>query len=289
MTQVFISHSAKDNWIARQVAEQLNSHGIQSFVADKDIDAGDSIGNVLQDVLSDSNAVIFLITPASLHSQWLYTELGAATALDKLIIPVVYGVNFSDIPSPLARYQVVEIDRLDRVIQFLKSRGHKKGKPKAEKQETEKKEPRIFMSYAHEDREWLNKIRIHLKVLQHEGLQFEIWDDTRIRPGSSWKDEIGRALNSSSIGIVIVSTDFLASDFVVSNELPELLLKARDGGLVILPLIVRPCRYTRHKSLSLLQAVNDPEEPLVALEDYKQEEILVKLADVVEDRITQGS
>ena len=289
MNKVFISHSAEDIWVAQQVAEKLRLQGIQTFIAEKDIQAGGSFDDVIQDTLAKSDAVIFLVTPGSLKSSWLFTEVGAARALGKAIIPVIYGVNLADVPTPLAMYQFVQLEELDRVTGYLKDLGQGATQPRPEKKNSEPKRPQIFLSYAHEDREWLNKVRINLKVLQHEGLKFEIWDDSRIRPGSSWKEEIEQALKSASIGILIVSTDFLASNFVVSNELPELLLKARDDGLVILPLIVRPCRYTRHKTLSLLQAVNDPEKPLVALEDYMQEEILVKLADAVEERITHRS
>lgn len=290
MKKVFISYSSQDSWVARQVADELKTHEIETFIAEKDIEAGESIDEPVKNALNDADAVIFLVTPASVKSSWLFIELGGATALRKRIIPVVYGVSFNELPDLFARYQSIELNDLDRLIQNLKVQGEeKKLVPKSRTPIPEKKQPRIFMSYAHEDREWLNKIRIHLKVLQHEGLRFEIWDDTRIRPGSSWKKEIEEALAASSIGILIVSTDFLASDFVVSNELPELLIKARDDGLVILPLIVRPCRYTKHKSLSSLQSVNDPEKSLVSLENYKQEEILVKLADAVEERITHIS
>jgi hypothetical protein len=48
---------------------------------------------------------------------------------------------------------------------------------------------------------------------------------------------------------------------------------------------LKPSRYTRHKELSEFQAVNDPDKPLIKLEDAEQEEILVKLTGMIEDNL----
>ena len=50
----------------------------------------------------------------------------------------------------------------------------------------------------------------------------KLWDDSQIRPGKKWKEEIGRALESAKVALMLVSDAFLASDFVVSKELPPL-------------------------------------------------------------------
>lgn len=143
----------------------------------------------------------------------------------------------------------------------------------------------IFISYSHQDKEWLKKVTTNLKVLQIHNLsdKFEVWDDTKIKSGDRWKVEIKDALAKSGIAILIVSTDFLASDFIKSEELPDILKNAQEQGTKILPLIIRPCLFTSIPSLSVFQAINDPNVPLTSCSQTEQEEILVELAKTVND------
>ena len=281
--KIHITYAVEDLYLAESLRDEFTSYDVEvvSIANSGLMDWRESTEP--KHAMADADAVLFLVTNSSVNSPWLFLDLGAAEALGKPIIPLIHKLSFADVPAPLSRYQFIQLDQVRMVVEHLDEHIQRSIRYLEERESNSA--PKIFVSYAHEDKEWLSQIKTHLKVLQHEGIQLEVWDDTRIRPGSSWKEEIETALAASVIGIVIISTDFLASDFVVSNELPELLLKARDEGLTILPLIVRPCRYTKHRSLSKIQAVNDPSKPLISLEEYEREEILVSLADAVEDRI----
>ena len=140
---------------------------------------------------------------------------------------------------------------------------------------------KIVISYSHADAEWLKKVQTNLKVLIFNDHEFDLWDDTRIKTGDKWKIEIEKALNVAGIAILIISTDFLASDFVRSNELPMILKNAEENGTKILPLIVRPCRFTKDKHLSVFQSVNDPNKPLSTLSESDKEIQLVNLTEDV--------
>ena len=137
---------------------------------------------------------------------------------------------------------------------------------------------RIFVSYSHADADWLKRLQVHLKPLERTGA-IEWWDDTRILPGMAWRDEIEKALNAAAIGVLLVSADFLASDFIANHELPPLLAAAQDKGLTILSLIVGPSQFQNTPELSRFQAVNDPAQPLIGLPKAEQETVLLKLAD----------
>ena len=65
--------------------------------------------------------------------------------------------------------------------------------------------------------------------------------------------------------VLLVSADFLASDFIADNELPPLLVAAENEGVIILPVIVSPCLFTNVPALARFQAVNLPSKPLSAL------------------------
>ena len=145
------------------------------------------------------------------------------------------------------------------------------------------------MSYSHKDKEWLKRVETHLRVLTNLGVAVDWWDDTKIKAGMKWRAEIEKALSAAKVAILLVSTDFLASDFIRANELPPLLKAAENEGATILPLILKPCLFTEAVGLSVFKAVNEPERALSKLSDSKQDEILVALAkrvkELVEERV----
>lgn len=136
---------------------------------------------------------------------------------------------------------------------------------------------RIFISYSHHDAAWLQRLHVHLKPLVRKNA-IDIWDDTRIRPGMDWRREINQALSNTTMAVLLVSADFLASDFVIDNELPVLLDGAAQRGTRILSAIVSPCLYLHNPGLARYQSVNPPNRPLASMSAHEAEEVLVKLA-----------
>lgn len=145
-------------------------------------------------------------------------------------------------------------------------------------------QPTAFLSYSHKDQETLERLSIHLRPLERLGL-IDPWSDKRIRAGDLWRKEIERALSNAAIAVLLISADFLASDFVVKNELPPLLSNAKQKGTRILPVILTPCRFSRDDSLSQYQAVNDPKKPLLLMEHIEQEVVWDKVAQEIEREI----
>jgi nucleoside 2-deoxyribosyltransferase len=143
------------------------------------------------------------------------------------------------------------------------------------------KRPNVFISYSHSDAEYLDRLLVHLKPLEKEGL-IDLWVDTRLRAGDRWRKEIEKALQRSTVAILLVSADFLASDFITDNELPPLLRNAEERGTRVIPLIVKPCQFTRDKSLRHFQSINDPKRALVLLPGGQQELIFDQVATEVE-------
>ena len=151
---------------------------------------------------------------------------------------------------------------------------------------TQKKRKTIFISYSHEDKDHLKRLHVHLKPLQKHKL-VEIWDDTKIRTGQKWQEQIQIALSRAAIAILIISADFLASDFIVDNELPPILKKAELEGTRVVPIILKPCRFSREKHLSQFQALNPPDKPLLSMSEIKQEEMWDRLSQVIETEISR--
>jgi hypothetical protein len=122
---------------------------------------------------------------------------------------------------------------------------------------------KVFISYSHVDKDYLARLQQYLKPHVREGT-IPLWVDTQLKAGDEWYQEIEQALLAARVAILLVSVDFLASDFIAEEELPRLLAAAKEQGVVILPVILTPCLFRRTK-LSQFQAINDPTRPLSLL------------------------
>jgi len=138
----------------------------------------------------------------------------------------------------------------------------------------EKKRSKVFISYSHSDNSFLTEIKKHFKPFLK---QIDFWDDTKIQPGQKWKEEIRKAIIETKIAILLVSADFLASDFISTDELPPLLKAAEEEGAVILIIILRPCLFEEFDDLNQFQAMNPPSQPVIKMDSTEREELYVNL------------
>ena len=133
---------------------------------------------------------------------------------------------------------------------------------------------KVFVSYSHLDEEYLKDIKRHFKpFLKH----IDFWDDSKIQPGKKWKEEIRTAISETKIAILLVSTDFLGSEFIATDELPPLLRAAEEEGAVILILILKPCLFEEFSDLNQFQAMNPPSRPISKMDINEREELYVNL------------
>jgi hypothetical protein len=139
----------------------------------------------------------------------------------------------------------------------------------------------VFVSYSHRDQQWLDRLQVHLRPLVRRG-DLALWADTQLDPGDRWRASIREAIDHAAASVLLVSADFLASDFVVSDELPPLLRRAERAGTRIIPVIVAPCRLASYPELACFQAVNPPSAPLNKMRDAEAEDVFVRVAEVVD-------
>lgn len=122
----------------------------------------------------------------------------------------------------------------------------------------------VFISYSRKDVRWLKMLKTHLKPFERQGV-IKRWDDTEIRPGQIWKEEIEKAIRSAKVVVLLVSPEFLASDFISDNELPPLLSAAENEGATILSVVVKPCSFIQAGNISKYQAINSPDKTLAEM------------------------
>ncbi|HZF12924.1 MAG TPA: TIR domain-containing protein, partial [Thermoanaerobaculia bacterium] len=135
------------------------------------------------------------------------------------------------------------------------------------------------MSYSHRDEDWKDLLVQHLRVLEAQGA-LTVWDDRRIAAGEGWRAEIEAALHQAAVAVLLISADFLASAFIRGTEVPRLLERRQAEGLVVVPLIVRPCAWREVTWLKEIQCRPRDGVPLAREKDrvHQVEEALAALA-----------
>jgi len=146
----------------------------------------------------------------------------------------------------------------------------------------------VFISYSHADRRWLDRLLQHLRPLIREG-HIQVFSDQNIEPGTVWRVQIQAALDSTRVAILLISPAFLASDFIVDQELPPLLAGAASKGTTIIPVIVASSLFEMTPSLSRFQAANPPSRPLSSMRASEVDKVLANLARAVYQIISQGN
>jgi predicted AAA+ superfamily ATPase len=150
-----------------------------------------------------------------------------------------------------------------------------------------KKKPKVFICYSHEDDEWRELLYLHLKVLDYQEVLFT-WDDQKIIAGQYWSQEIEDNMNTADIAVLLISKDFLTSDFIMKREIPFLLERRKNDGINIFPLLVRYCYWERIPWLKKLQIRPQDSLPLSDGDQNKQDlicvQIVKEIAKVLEDK-----
>jgi hypothetical protein len=119
---------------------------------------------------------------------------------------------------------------------------------------------KLFISYSHKDKKWLDRFRKMLSPLEQKKTM-SIWADNEIEPGNEWKREIEKALSSAKVALLLVSQDFLDSRFIMEQELPFFLKAAKDKGLVLYWVLLDHC-LVEETEITDYQAAHDIKKPL---------------------------
>ena len=110
----------------------------------------------------------------------------------------------------------------------------------------------VLISYAREDGEWLRRFQVMLKPVV--GDRLDLWADDRIGVGADWRAELDTAIGQAAVALLLVSPDFLASEFIRDEELPALI----GAGVRLAPVLIRACLWKRVPELTGPQWAHDP-------------------------------
>ncbi|MCP9625845.1 toll/interleukin-1 receptor domain-containing protein [Rhodopseudomonas palustris] len=102
--------------------------------------------------------------------------------------------------------------------------------------------PKVFFSYSHADEALRDQIETQLALLKRQGI-IDVWHDRRIGAGREFAREIDQHVESDEIILLLVSADFLASDYCYEKEMLRALTRHDAGEAVVIPVILRACDW----------------------------------------------
>jgi len=120
----------------------------------------------------------------------------------------------------------------------------------------------LFYSYAHEDEKLRVELEKHLSLLERQGL-LRGWHDRKIEPGSNWDEEIDDRLRRADVILLLVSADFMASDYIWGKELEVAMERHDAGDARVIPVILRPVDWAT-APFARLQALPRDGKPVVS-------------------------
>jgi len=143
----------------------------------------------------------------------------------------------------------------------------------------------IFISYAHADEELKKELDRHLMALKRSG-KIETWNDRELIAGQEWDEVIKEELNKSDVILLLVSVDFIASQYIWDKELATAMKRHEDGTAHVVPIILKHCLW-QEMPFAKLQALPRNATPVTdyGVHDDAFTEVAVSLNKLVNSMI----
>lgn len=146
---------------------------------------------------------------------------------------------------------------------------------------TQMERDEIFISYAHVDNQYIDELKPFLSVLARDK-KIEYWYDGMIPGGAKFEDKIQEHLSRAKIALLLVSQNFIASDFIHNKELPTLMAAAEKDGAVVLWLPISHCVWNGTIIADYQSAAGtNPNNPLAALTLNERNAVYTKLSEEI--------
>jgi tetratricopeptide (TPR) repeat protein len=137
----------------------------------------------------------------------------------------------------------------------------------------------IFFCYAREDEVLLQGLEKQLKVLRRQGI-IHLWHDREISPGAEWEREIDQHLKTASIILLLISPDFMDSDYCYGVEMKRAMERHERGEALVIPIILRPV-YWKKAPFGKLQALPKDAVPVTSSAWHTLDEAFFDIAEKI--------
>jgi len=125
---VFISHSHLDSWVARQIASKIENEGMETFLDQEHIKAGEDFEVRILQALHQADELLVLFTPWGQTSNFVWMEIGVAWYRRIPIVPVLYGLNIDELitqpnfPITVKKRDMIHLNQIEEYIGQLKKK-----------------------------------------------------------------------------------------------------------------------------------------------------------------------
>jgi hypothetical protein len=129
---VFISHSGRDTWVAKQIAREVTACDAKPFLDEADIDAGAEFEDAILEFLSKAHELVVLLTPWALDRPYIWAEIGAAWGRRIPIVAILHGISAQElqarpgIPLLIKKRDLIDLNEIDTYFQQRRNRVAKK-------------------------------------------------------------------------------------------------------------------------------------------------------------------
>lgn len=140
----------------------------------------------------------------------------------------------------------------------------------------------IFVSYSHADEAWRKHFETVSKPLSRaESMVF--WSDKNLGMGE-WEKQIDATMKDAVAAVLLVSDNFLASDYIVAKELPYLISASEKRGLKIVWAYLEPCDLKRFPQITKFQAMTLGDlKPMAAMNQWEWKQTMLKGCDMIDE------
>lgn len=133
-----------------------------------------------------------------------------------------------------------------------------------------------MVSYSPEDSRLKDLLVRHLKLLERFE-EFELRTVDRVHPGDDWRQEMGRALDSADVALLLISADYLGSDVLQDIEVPKLFRRRAEDGLKVIPVLLRTCSWEMVPWLESLALLPQGGQAIASYDGDAQEAALTEV------------
>lgn len=148
-------------------------------------------------------------------------------------------------------------------------------------------EIKVFISYSHKDVNLRKELEVHLSVLKRQGY-ITVWHDGEIMASEKWDEKTRSELEKADIVLILISPDYLASEYINDVEIKKALKLHQKGRIDVVPIILRECAWKEEKTLAALQFFPENGEPIDSNHWYNRDEAFTNVAlglkKVIKDR-----
>lgn len=313
-----ISYANADRTWAEWIAWQLEAAGYSTEFQAWDFRPGSSFALEMEKAASEAERTLVVLSPNYLNAPFTKAEWEAAFYRDStreqgVLLPIQVRECEPQLTGQLGSISYINLvgvnDESKAIAILLAGTQHERAKPIAPapyprdvphllperppfpnaplpSSSQIAKVLSIFYCYAREDSSLRDELERHLSGLKRRR-QIQTWHDREIQPGSDWRHEIDTHLNRADIILLLVSPDFMASDYCYGIEMKRALERHKAGDARVIPIILRPVEW-KQAPFSQLQVFPTNALPVTLWRDRNEAflDISRRIGIIIEELLT---